>query len=295
MADFQARLDLLLRNPQVATRVEGNTEARRQIETQVLSRMVEVVLLDQAAQDIGVSVDDDEVDARLREEITDQFGSQERYEQLLGQQGLSEQDVRVQVRALMLGERIQQQISKQVSAADIDDAEIQSAYEEQFDGKAPVARHILLKTEEEAEDVKAQLDEGADFAQLALAHSTDRSNASAGGLLGQIVPGQFVAEFEKAVMEARDGEIIGPVKTQFGYHIIQRLSSPPPHSLVDESLRAKLLQEKRADVFQAFVQEQRMKASVKVNPRIGHWDAENGRIVPAQPLGEDVRPASPQG
>ncbi|MGH8932125.1 MAG: peptidylprolyl isomerase [Egibacteraceae bacterium] len=298
LTDFQSRLDIALASEQIAQRVQGDPAARQEIETQVLSRMVEVILLEQAAADAGVQVTEEEVDGRLRDEIQTQFGGQGQYDQLLQDQGLSDDDVRTQLRALMLGERIQERIGEQVRDSDILDADIQSAYEERFTGERPVARHILLKTEEEAREVKLALDEGGDFAELAREHSADPTNANAGGLLGEVIPGELVPEFEKAVNEAEDGEIVGPVKTQFGYHLIQRLSSPPPHSLVDDGLREQLLQAKRLEAFQAFVAEQRQKAAVEVNPRFGQWDAATGRIVPAAPLGEDLQappPAEPQG
>ncbi|MGH8906893.1 MAG: peptidylprolyl isomerase [Egibacteraceae bacterium] len=290
MADFQDRLELLLNNPQIAQQVEGDGESRRQVETQILTRMVEVALLDQAARDINVSVSDEELEARLSKEISDQFGSRERYEELLGQQGLTDSHVRVQLRALMLGERIQERIGEEVSAADISAEDVQSAYEEQFSGDAPIARHILLESEEEAVDVMAQLRDGAAFADLARDRSTDRTSAGAGGLVGQVVPGQLVAEFEKAVDAAADGEIVGPVETQYGFHVIQRLGPRPPHSQVDASIRERLLERRRAQVFEAFVQEQRDKSAVEVNPRFGQWDPETGHIVPAQQLG-----AQPEG
>ncbi len=82
------------------------------------------------------------------------------------------------------------------------------------------ARHILVATEEECLDLKKQIEEGADFAQLAMQYSGCPSKAQ-GGELGQFGPGQMVPEFDKVVFSAPVGEVQGPVKTQFGYHLVE--------------------------------------------------------------------------
>jgi parvulin-like peptidyl-prolyl isomerase len=82
-------------------------------------------------------------------------------------------------------------------------------------------RHILVATEEEAQDVLAALQAGESFADLAKAVSTDTSNASQGGELGWAPVTQYVKPFQDAVLSAEIGEFVGPVQTEFGYHILQ--------------------------------------------------------------------------
>ena len=81
------------------------------------------------------------------------------------------------------------------------------------------AQHILISTEDVANSVKAQLKDGADFSVLAKHHSECRSGAR-GGDLGTFGPGQMVPAFDKVVWSAPIGEVQGPVKTHFGYHLI---------------------------------------------------------------------------
>ena len=83
------------------------------------------------------------------------------------------------------------------------------------------ARHILVETEEEAQDILDQLNEGADWGELAAEYSTDTSNAPNGGDLGWFAHGEMVTPFEDAAFAGEVGEIIGPVQTDFGYHLIQ--------------------------------------------------------------------------
>jgi len=82
------------------------------------------------------------------------------------------------------------------------------------------ARHILVATEADCADLKKQIADGADFGELAKAHSTCPSGAQ-GGALGTFGPGQMVKEFDEVVFSAPIGEVQGPVKTQFGYHLLE--------------------------------------------------------------------------
>ena len=82
------------------------------------------------------------------------------------------------------------------------------------------ARHILVATEEQCTNLKKQIEEGADFAEIARQHSNCPSSAK-GGDLGQFGPGQMVPEFDRVVFSAPVNEVQGPVKTQFGYHLLE--------------------------------------------------------------------------
>ncbi len=82
------------------------------------------------------------------------------------------------------------------------------------------ARHILVATEELCNDLKEQIEAGSDFAELAKSHSTCPSG-QAGGELGTFGPGQMVPEFDKVVFSAPVNTVQGPVRTQFGYHLLE--------------------------------------------------------------------------
>ncbi len=82
------------------------------------------------------------------------------------------------------------------------------------------ARHILVETQEQCEDLKKQIAGGADFAELAQQHSKCPSGQQ-GGDLGTFSPGQMVKEFDEVVFSAPVGEVQGPVQTQFGFHLVE--------------------------------------------------------------------------
>ena len=82
------------------------------------------------------------------------------------------------------------------------------------------ARHILVDSEAQCADLKQQISDGASFADLAKQHSSCPSGKQ-GGELGEFGPGQMVPEFDKVVFSAPVNEVQGPVKTQFGYHLLE--------------------------------------------------------------------------
>jgi len=146
---------------------------------------------------------------------------------------------------------------KNVAGA-ISDADIKARYEKEVAAQPPEeeikARHILVKTEDEAKDVIKQLDAGKDFAELAKEKSTG-PNASKGGELGYFTHGQMVPEFETAAFALKPGEYTKtPVKTQFGWHVIKvedkRNAPPPPLDQVSDQVKQVIMRERYFDVLQ---------------------------------------------
>lgn len=82
------------------------------------------------------------------------------------------------------------------------------------------ARHILVASEEACEKLKKDIEAGADFAAVAREHSLCPSGRQ-GGALGTFGPGQMVKEFDEVVFSGEVGKVLGPVKTQFGYHLVE--------------------------------------------------------------------------
>jgi len=138
-------------------------------------------------------------------------------------------------------------------AKKITDEEIRARYDQEVANTPPVnevkARHILVKTKEEAEAIIKELDGGADFEKLANEKTNDPSGKTSGGDLGWFGPGQMVPEFEKAAFALNAGEYTKePVQSQFGWHVIKvedkRTKQPPAFDQVKEQVRSLLLREK---------------------------------------------------
>ena len=137
------------------------------------------------------------------------------------------------------------------------DAEILAEYEAQLEQSSDQqykARHILVQTQAEAQDLIAQLDEGADFQALAKEHSTGPSGPN-GGDLGWFAPDQMVKPFADAVIALDDGAFTtAPVQTQFGWHVILREESrenePPTLESVRDAIKQRVEQTKFQDYMQ---------------------------------------------
>ena len=142
-------------------------------------------------------------------------------------------------RSLRAGEAIENLLDGAIT-----EEEIVAAYETQTAGFEPTeefnAAHILVATEEEALAIKADLDGGADFASLAREKSTGPSGPG-GGDLGWFGMGQMVPAFEAATISLEQGEISGPVQTQFGWHIIQLNDTRATQAPSLEELRPEIM------------------------------------------------------
>jgi parvulin-like peptidyl-prolyl isomerase len=146
------------------------------------------------------------------------------------------------------------------------------------------ARHILVDTEGEADDVLAELEGGADFGELAAERSVDPSAEFNEGDLGCTGRGRYVPEFETAAWEGPVGEIQGPVQTDFGYHVILVDSrGTPGFEAVEADIRAFLespASRQGQQLLNLLVQQMAATAEVTVDQRYGQWDAETQSVVP---------------
>ncbi|MCF8484454.1 MAG: peptidylprolyl isomerase [Rhodobacteraceae bacterium] len=130
----------------------------------------------------------------------------------------------------------------------VSDAALQAAYDAKFNGVTPAkeynAAHILVATEEMANSLKAELDGGADFSELAKANSTDKGSGANGGDLGWFGLGMMVKPFEDAVVSAEVGKVAGPVQSDFGWHLIlvkeSRVAAAPTLDETRDELAAEI-------------------------------------------------------
>ena len=154
-------------------------------------------------------------------------------------------------------------------AGKISDEDIKARYDKEVAARPPEvefkARHILVKTEDEAKKLIAELDGGAKFEELAAKHTTDPSGKDSGGDLGYFGVGMMVPEFEKAAMETAVGSYTkAPVQTQFGFHVIKvedkRTKLAPPLEQVKDQVKSLVLREK----YTAFLDGLRKAAKVEI-------------------------------
>ena len=163
---------------------------------------------------------------------------------------------------------------KVLSPVTVSDAEVKEFYEKNLANFAVPAmmhaHHILVKDEDTAKKLLADLEKApSKFEEVAKTSSTCPSGQQ-GGDLGDFSEGQMVPEFEMACKAAEIGKVVGPVKTQFGYHLIRVDKRTPAGTRkleeVQENIRNQLLPQKQNEVFNAYMNELRKEYNVKVYP-----------------------------
>ena len=209
--------------------------------------------------------------------------------------GFTLASLRVRVRDSL----IQQALAKKI-APPVTDAQIKQVYDAQKDQYQQVnTKHILIAVDQNTTDKQAkalalnvldQLRKGASFKALAKKYSDDPGSKDSGGNIGfQPVSGLDPA-YAQAAESAKVGALIGPIRSQFGYHIIVTLAKrTQPISEVGPQLRQQLEAQVGQRALTDFVQGELRHATIDVNPRYGDWDPGSDTIVPHQ----GYQPASP--
>ena len=221
------------------------------IKSQAMTLLVQETEREQKAKDLGIEITDKQIDARLKQ-IKQQYfqGNDKTYKAQLKKQGLSEAQVRSEVRSQLVSEALYKKVTGDVK---VSDAEVKSYYKShtsEFQQAASrTVRHILVKKKTLADSIYSQLKSGGDFAKLAKKYSLDTVSAAQGGKY-DAVKGQSVAPFDKVAFELKVNEISKPVQTQYGWHVIQALTPIKPAETKSEAsvaaqIKSQLLQNKQ--------------------------------------------------
>jgi foldase protein PrsA len=234
---------------------------------QALTQMVQQTLIDQYARDKKVEVSQADIDKRIGE-IKAKYPAGQ-FDQMVKQQGYTAQDVQNIIKGSLVLEKA---VAPQVH---VSEADIKSYYDKNhavFDKPAQVkARHILVADENTAKTVLAKLKASptdATWTALAKQYSTDPSSKEKGGDLGYFGRGQMVPQFQDAAFGAKVGQIVGPVKSPFGYHIIQVTDKKPPttaslastHDQIKQTLTQQQMQQQQP----LFLQQLRSTAKIEI-------------------------------
>jgi peptidyl-prolyl cis-trans isomerase C len=180
-----------------------------------------------------------------------------------------------------------------IARSEITEAKLRTAYD-QYAKQAPQteevhARHILVATEQEAKDIIAQLDKGADFATLAKDKTTDPSGKSNGGDLGYFTKQDMVPEFANAAFALKPGEYTKtPVKTQFGWHVIKLEDRRQGKAGTYEQVAPEIAQQMTQQVVATKLQELRGQGKIELYGPDGKMIASNA--APPQPAQQQAAP-----
>jgi parvulin-like peptidyl-prolyl isomerase len=254
----------------------GTTEYE-QLKGQAITLLIQRAEFEQEAEDFGVDISDEDVSKRL-EQLKKQFygGNEERYRRTLKQQGLTEEQAEGEVRAQLIAEELFKKVTEDVNVSQNEIRAYYNSHKSQYEQpESRDVRHILVQKKALADRLYAQLRSGANFAALAKRYSKDPGSASNGGKL-TVSKGQTVPEFDKETFELKTREISKPVKTQYGYHIIQALSDikpaqKTPLSKVDDSIKQQLEQQQKNDAMTKWVEDKKKEyCASKIKYQVGY-------------------------
>lgn len=228
----------------------GTTEYTS-LQAQAVAYLVQREEYAREAEALGIEITDEQIDDRIAE-VTKQYfnGDKAKLAAQLKQQGYTDEAFRDDIVAQLTSEKIYEKLTSEVEVTDADVKAYYDANKAQYTTpESRTVRHILVKTKAQADDIAAQLAAGGSFEALAKKYSQDPGSKDSGGKL-TISKGQTVAPFEKAAFALRVNELSAPVKTQFGYHLIEALGAVKPAAAqslasVKDQIRAQLLEEKK--------------------------------------------------
>lgn len=278
-----------------------------ELQRQILGALISFEVTEDIADDRGIEITDEILD----DEYQTQIGLAGDEEALLTQVeslGLTVDEWKDILLSNIIRQRL---IAEEISAdAQVDDAAVQAAFDErEAAGTYDTAdvSHILIAFDGEpdetgqptaevdaaaragAEEVLARLDDGEAFEDLAVELSDDPGSGANGGSLGDAPLSQYVPEFAAAAAEAETGEVVGPVGTQFGYHLI-RVNSRTQVSFDDvaDSIRDELSSQESGPAIEETFTTGLANADVQVPGRLGVWNPETGAIEDAKSPTEDI-------
>lgn len=227
------------------------TPEYKTLQNQAVQYLVQQEKYRQKAEELDVEVEKKEVDDRLTQIKQQYFGGDDaKFQENLKQQGLTEQQVRREIENQLISEKIYEKVTEGVKVTDEEITKYYESHKSDYKvAESRDVRHILVAKKPLADDLYRQLQNGGNFAALAKKHSTDPGSKENGGKL-TVRRGETVAEFDKTAFALKKGELSQPVKTQYGFHLIEALTDIKPASQtplkdVKEQIRQQLLQEKR--------------------------------------------------
>jgi len=255
----------VLGGEEVAAVVNGQEISQRQLVEALLERvgpglleqLIRETLVQQALQQKKLRVEPSAVEARVAE-FKRQFGSEQEFQEWLTQRGITLTSLRKQVE-MDLG--VEALVRAEIK---ISEADLQREHERIH--RRVQARHIVVTTESEAQELRRQLLAGADFAELARKFSIDEGTRRRGGELGWVSYDAFQPAFAEALFRLKVGELSAVVHSPGGYHLIlvERIEPAPPLDAATKSeLRERLIQEQMAEKKEAWLRQALSQAKIE--------------------------------
>jgi len=250
-----------------------------QLKQRAVEQAIGAKLLLNQANNMDFEVSGDEIDAELAKMQT-QAGGEEAFNKIVEEQKMDVEEIK---KTILEGKKVDKLVEQISAGAEEPTAEeVEEHYEAnkaQFDAPEQAeAQHILIKPEgadddaksaarAKIEDLKKQIEEGADFSKMAEEHSECPSGKQGGGSLGSFGRGMMVPEFDAAVFSMEIGALSDIIETQFGYHIIMKIgqteASSKEFAEVEPQIKDMLRHSKRGQLIGEYVEDLKSKATIE--------------------------------
>jgi foldase protein PrsA len=279
----QDQFDEILATYEAAGRVPDKKAQSKEYQTfqqNLAEYLVMLEVLRQQAPNFDVRITDRDVENQLAQ-LKDMFqGDEERWNAALKKQKLTLEQFKESLRERLLVDEMKAAVAMDVTVTDDEVKAYYDVHEADYtEPEERETRHILISpfaeaaggagtitpteadwdvARAEAEKVRSEIQNGADFGTEARKYSDDETTREAGGELGNLILGQMVPQFEEAVFGLKKGELSQPVRTEYGYHLIQVVDIIPeaqiPYEEVKEKIRSALLAQRQADTWEAWLE-----------------------------------------
>ena len=254
---------------------KAGTPQFQQIQQQAINFLVQTEELEQKGKELGVKITDKQISDRLAQ-IRKQLGGEKNLESQAKANGLTLEDVKTQVvRPQLLSEGIYNAVTKDVKVTDQDVQKYYTSHLKLYQQpESRDVRHILVSNRPLANKLYDRIKKGADFAALAKKYSKDPGLRAQGGKL-TIVKGQTAGPFDQTAFLLSKGQVSRPIKTQYGWHIIQALSDVRPAKTtplkdVKAAIKQQLIGQKKRDTMTKWVSDTKKEFAKKIHYQVGY-------------------------
>ncbi|HEX2292099.1 MAG TPA: peptidylprolyl isomerase [Gaiellaceae bacterium] len=251
-----------------------------QLRDQAMRFLVQRTQFEVKADELDIDVSDEAVTKRIDQYVKERHGGdKKKFDAELKAQGLSPEQAEDIIRANLVQEAIFNKVTKDVKVSDEDLKKYYDKNKAQYGTpETRKVRHVLVKQKAQADQLYEQLKGGGSWKAIAKKYSQDPASKNQGGEM-TATKGQLVPQFEEMAFGLGNNGISKPVKTQYGWHVIQALgpvkkSQSTPYNQVKEAIRQQLLQENRNKEMEKWVADMRKDLNGETNYQVGYQPKE---------------------
>jgi foldase protein PrsA len=270
-----------------------------QLRDQVLQLLTSFEWIEGEAEEMGIKVSDAEIKKSFEQQKKQSFPKEAQYQKFLKDYGQTEQDVMQRVKLDLLSNKIRDKVIK--GKDKVTDAQIEDFYNKNKERFAQPERRdlriVLTKGEAKANQAKAALEDGESWKDVAKQYSIDEASKSQAGKLPDQAEGTLEKALDEAVFKAKQGQIYGPVKTQFGYYVFEvddvKKASQQTLAQAKETIRQTLQSQNQQKALDKFVKDFQEKWKERTECREPYVTQQCSNAPKATPTPDQAAPTQP--